>query len=48
MEGDAANNIPESEKSIRYKFVEKLTMNVSTMLTKYTFGKEWKDTRKGL
>ena len=48
MEGDAAHGVPECEKSVRYKIVEKLTNGVATMLTKKTRDRSWEISRKAV
>jgi cytochrome P450 len=48
LEGDSSSGIPESDKSFRYKLLEKLTCGVGTILTKKTHGEDWALARKGV
>ena len=48
MEGDSKHGIPESEKSLRYKTLTKLTCGVQTMLTKRTNDENWQTSRKAV
>ena len=48
MEGDAVHGIPECDKTVRYKIVEKLTNGVATMLTKKTRDRSWEISRKAV
>lgn len=48
MEGDTVHSVPECEKSVRYKMMEKLTNGVATMLTKKTHDKSWEISRKAV
>ena len=48
IEGNHHHGIPESDKSPRYKLLEKLTNGVQTMLTKQSADKTWEPTRKAV
>lgn len=48
MEGDSKNDIPESDKSARYRTMEMFTGGVSTILTKLTKDKSWESARKSV
>ena len=48
MEGDSKHGIPESDKSVRYTTITKLTCGVRTMLTKQTNDETWQTSRKAV
>lgn len=48
IEGDSHHGIPESDKSVRYKILTKLTKGVHTMLTKQTAEGTWESSRKAV
>ena len=48
MMGDTATDIPESDKSVRYGLLKRMTCGVSSILTKQTKDKSWEIARKAV